>query len=302
MTAGQERAVRELERLKIVSEGAFDFSLESELVAGNLVANLSLRLGLMETRPGGLEFQECEEFKLFIPSDFPFERPNVYVTHERFAGFPHVIWKYYLCLYQSTLEWNPADGLFGFFDRFLLWLGQAAKNDMDPIEGPLEPPHHNTDFSHATFVIRANVRVPPGESWLGLAELAKYENRIEVLGWHDSFDGLESGRSIALAIVFPEALPMEFPSTGADFFGELEKQGFDRHLLIRRLGLAALLAPEGEPVYLLIGLPMRRASDTSPRLHIAVWAVDAESASSLRHVIGDQNDTERLRLLAVGNG
>ncbi len=297
MIHGQERAVRELERLKIVGQGAFDFSLLPESDNGVLAAKISLRLGLMESRQGGLDLLEREEFLLTVPRDFPFDRPDVHVLHDRFAGFPHVGWKHYLCLYQSSLEWNPADGLFGFFDRLLLWLAQAAKNEMDPMEGPLEPPYYITDSSQATFVIRANAPVASGESWLGLAELIRYERRFEVVGWQSTFARVEDGQRVALALILPGALPMEFPSRGAEFFAELEKQGFDRGSIIRWLALAALCTPEGEPAHFLIGLPMRRAADGTPRLHIAVWAAGAEVAASLRQVIGNESDTEKLKEL-----
>lgn len=295
MTHGQQRAVRELERLKALSDGAFEFSLAPDLIADHLTATISVRMGLMEARAGGLEFFDSEDFCLLIPPGFPFDRPSLLVTHSRFAGFPHVCWKYHLCLYQSSLEWNPSDGLFGFLERLNLWLRRAALNDMDPLEGPLEPPHHTVDSSLKPFVIRANAPVPPGQSWLGLAELKNYENRIEVVGWDSSFESLGKGLSLALAVVLPEALPMEFPSNGAEFFAELEKQRFDRTTLIRRLALAALLAPKGEPVYLIIGLPMRRAADGTPRLHMAVWAADAETADDLRQVIGSESDSEQIK-------
>ena len=155
MTQGQQRAIRELERLRAASGGGFDFSYESEENASWLIVALSLRIGPIDKREGGLELREREEFYLLIPPGFPFVRPSLKVAHERFAGFPHVIWANTLCLYQTSIEWNPANGLFGFFERLNLWLGKAALNDMDPVEGPLEPPHHVTDFfSKVPFVVR----------------------------------------------------------------------------------------------------------------------------------------------------
>jgi len=297
ITAGQQRAIQELERLRAASGGGFDFMHDAGANSRWLVVAISARLGPMETRPGGLELREREDFVLYVPPDFPFEQPILTVTHDRFAGFPHVVWANGICLYQTTLEWNPSDGLYGFFERLNLWLGKAAINDMDPVEGPLEPPHHATDLSQVTFIIRANAPVPAGESWLGLAELEQLPNRMEVIGWRDSIEDWPAGRGMALAVVLPRSIPMEFPTRGDGLFKELTKQGFDRDRIIRYLGIAALVAPAGAPVYLVIGLPMRRAANGSPQLHLAVWSADAVAAGRLRHVIGDNNDTARLREL-----
>ncbi|MBL9170806.1 MAG: ThiF family adenylyltransferase [Verrucomicrobiales bacterium] len=297
MTQGQQRAIRELERLREVSDGCFNFTHDAVEESKPLVVGISIRIGLMETRVGGLQFREREEFVLLVPSGFPFDQPVLMVRHQRFARFPHVVWAKVICLYQTSLEWNPADGLYGFFDRLKLWLDRAAINDMDPVDGPLEPPHHATDFSQVTFVIRANVPVPVGQSWLGFAELTECPNRMEVVGWRGTFEGLPDGQRIALAIMLPDALPMEFPTHGGGLFSALVKQGFSRASILWHLGMAALVSPEGEPVYLVIGLPMRRAVDGTPRLHIAVWCADATAAGDLRTVLDEDGDTERLREL-----
>ena len=251
----------------------------------------------MEMRVGGLDLREREEFILIIPPDFPFEYPSLIVTHHRFASFPHVIWSTTLCLYQSTIEWNPADGLYGFFDRLRLWLGKAAINDMDPVDGPLEPPHHVTDFSQRPFVVRANAPAQPGERWFGLAELEAYPNRVELVGWNDLTREWLSGRQPALAIVLPEPLPMEFPKKGREFFRELSKQGIDRDRVLRYLALASFFSGEGEPIHLVLGLPMRRSPDGSPRLHIAVWTTDGAIAGALRAALPEDSDPATLRSL-----
>jgi hypothetical protein len=300
MTPGQERAVRELERLRLVSDGCFVFAHDATAHSSVLVVAVGIRLGPMETRPGGLALREREEFVVYVPPGFPFDRPWVRVAHDRFAHFPHVVWSRGICLYQTSQEWNPADGLFGLFARLNLWLGRAAINDMDPVDGPLEPPHHSTDFSLANFVIRADAPVAAGERWIGLAEIERHPKRVEVVGWRDSFQGLQEGRGIALAVMLPEPWRMEFPTRGAELFDVMAQQGFERDRLMRFLALAALLTPTGEPVYLVLGLPMRRAPDGTRRLHIAVWATAAAEAESLRLVLGDDRDPTHLRELRAG--
>lgn len=295
MTPGQARAVRELNRLQAADPDGFQIVETPCVVKGLLRALISLRLGPMEAREGGLDLREREEFVLTVPSDFPFDQPILKVRHLRFAGFPHVIWSKKLCLYQAALEWNPSDGLFGFFDRLRAWLRKAAINDMDPIEGPLEPPHHVTDFSQVPFIVRCNAPVKPGEMWFGLAELEKQPNRIELVGWNDLQAGGPIAKALALAVMLPEPIPMEFPKRGGDFFAELLKQGLDREKILRHLALAALLTPAEEPIHLVLGLPMRRASDGTTRLHIAVWTTDSSFAGLFRSVLPKDSDSETLR-------
>lgn len=303
MTPGQQRAVLELQRLHAASEGGFDFLLEDTPPASKwLIVMISLRIGPIAKREGGIDLHDREEFFLLLPPDFPFTPPGLMVAHERFARFPHVVWSNTLCLYQSKIEWNPAHGLFGFFERLNLWLAKAAINEMDPIEGPLEPPHHVTDYSQVPFVVRADVPVPAGERWLGFAALQKHANRHEIVAWCESLEDWSNDRSPALAVFLPEALPMEFPRKGADLFALFERQGFDRERLLRHLAFASLLTAEGSPGYMIVGLPMRRAHNGTLRVHVAVWSISAERAKCLRNVLGDDADTERIRELRQAFG
>lgn len=295
MSPGQTRAFRELQRLHAADPDGFEI-IATELTekSRSLYVTLSLRLGPMENREGGLSLREREEFTLLVSPDFPFEYPSLYVTHDRFAGFPHVIWSTWLCLYQSKVEWNPADGLYGFFDRLKLWLGRAALNDMDPVEGPLEPPHHVTDFSQVPFLIRCNAPVTAGESWFGLAELEKHGNRTELVGWNDLTKAWPENRNLALAVILPKRLPMEFPQKGKEFLAELIKQGFDKHRIIKYLALAASLSPANEPIHLVLGIPMRRAADGGARLHVAVWTTAAAFREKLMNVLPKGTDTQEI--------
>lgn len=296
MTEGQKRALRELAQLEAAKPGWIKLEATKE-VNGRVVTLVTIRIGSIQTAPDGLKLREREEFFVIIPADFPFAYPGLTVPHKRFAGFPHVVWTNTICLYQSYIEWNPADGLFGFFDRLALWLGRAALNDMDPVEGPLEPPHHITSFSERPFVIRANAPVPAGEPWLGLAKVQAFPNRMELVGWVESPTNADIGSSLTLAVILPKPLPMEFPKKGSDFFAELEKQGFDAARVIRTLALAALFTEEGQPIHLIVGLPMRRARDGSMKLHIAVWTTESQLARSFRNTVGSDADSDQIQNL-----
>ena len=273
MTGGQQRASRELQRLLTASDSGFEMVHEPYLNNGWLKATVAINLG---------------------PIEIPFDRPSIAVSHLRFAGFPHVTWGKAICLYQSSIEWNPRDGLFGFFDRLKLWIERAAINAMDPVDGPLEPPHYNMDVTQKPFVIRANAPCAPGESWTGLALLQKHVNRTELIGWNDLSGQWPTDGEPAFAVILPKELPMEFPANGAELFREIEKAGMERDRIIRNLALASLLSVEGEPIHLVLGLPMRRAADGSQRLHLAVWTTDAERARTLRAVLPQDIDTDEI--------
>ena len=295
MTSGQQRALRELERLSAIDPNTFELADKSYLKDGWLISKVCLNLGAMEMKEDGLDLREREEFILRVPPGFPFDRPSLRVEHTRFAIFPHVIWTKIICLYQSNIEWSPSDGLYGFFDRLKVWLGKAAINDMDPVEGPLEPPHHDTDFTQNPIVIRADAPCAAGEEWTGLAILEKHQNRTELVAWNDLSGEWPKQGQPAFSVILSKTMPMEFPTNGADLFRELEKAGMGgREHIVKRLGVAALLTPEGEPIHLVLGLPMRRAVDGSQRIHIAVWTTDADVAKSLREIFPKNTDPEEL--------
>jgi len=297
LSPGQERAICEIERIQAASQNEFEVIGSPQLDKGRVVIRISFRIGVIERREGGLNLREREEFFLKIPRDFPFEYPTICITDDRFVNFPHVIWSDWICLYQSKLEWNPADGLYGFFDRFQKWLWKATINDMDPLEGPLEPPHHLTTLSQVPFLVSCNVPVIAGTSWYGLAELERHPNRIELVGWNDLTVAVQEGRDIALAIILPKPLPMQFPKMGADLFKEFNKQGLDRNQIIRILALASLFTLEGHPIHLIVGLPMRRAADGSPRIHVAVWSTPPEFTDTIRKILPKNTDSESIRTI-----
>lgn len=297
MTPGQERALSELRRLHAADPDNFEIVGQPKLVNGHLLARISLYLGPIETADDGLDLHEREEFILCVAADFPFDYPSLSVDHSRFAGFPHVVWSTEICLYRSATDWNPRDGLFGFFEKLNQWLWKAAVNDMDPVEGPLEPPHHVTDFSQRPFVVRANAPVLPGQRWIGIAHLEKYPNRIDLVGWGEWSQPWPQRGHIAVAVMLPDPLPMEFPKNGCEFFAELAKQQVDRYQLLALLACAALLTADDEPIHLIVGLPMRRAPDGEPRQHIAVWTTDPSRTKSLRLTMPEEDDPDKLREL-----
>jgi hypothetical protein len=86
-------------------------------IEGYISVHLSLET--KDYRTGnGLAFRDRERISLHVHPDFPFKKPDINFTHTRFIGTPHVQWGNSICLYQSSeTEYDPSDGMFGFFDR-----------------------------------------------------------------------------------------------------------------------------------------------------------------------------------------
>jgi len=290
MTSGQQRALLELQRLCAAQPDDIELIDEPAVYGGRLVVEVSIRMGAIETRNGGLEFREREEFILFVPPDFPFQYPSLSVMHDRFAGFPHMIWSHGICLYRQATDWNPRGGLYGYFEKLRLWLAKAAINDMDPLDVALEPPHHVTDFSQAPFIVRANAPVAAGEPWIGFAQLVKHANRIELVGWTNLGEDWPPGTIPARAVVLPQALPLEFPKKGEEFFRELAKQHVDRDAVLRYLAYAAGLTGPDDEIHIVLGVPMRRTANGELRLHVAVWTTSQRFARALRLTLTKQDD------------
>jgi len=258
---------------------------------------ISVRVGRIPTAPDGIRFRHCERFTVFIPASFPFEKPSVHVTHGRFAGYPHVQWRNHICLYQAASEWNPSDGMHGLLDRLHDWISSAALNQLDPDDAPLHPPAVYTQAKLGkSFVPKANAPESTDTIWLGFAQLQEHEHRIDISGWIDFSEQLDGDR-FAPAILFTAPMPWEYPSRGRALIEALLQHGVDARRLRALLRLAALAAPPGEPMYIVVGAPMRRLAGGPRRQHLAVWALTSESADQLRLTVAREEDSEELEQL-----
>ena len=187
LTTGQELAVEQLNEIAIRSYGVLE--IRGELIESKTEGYVWARLSL-ETReyrnPKGLLFRDRERLDLHIPPGFPLQKPSIYFGHKRFIGTPHVQWGRYICLYLAPdAEYNPSDGLFGFFERVHEWMVAAGKGELDPENAPLHPPVAMVS-SEVKFVVRADTPQQPfaGAYWLGRADLRRVrDHRFDVISW-----------------------------------------------------------------------------------------------------------------------
>lgn len=302
LSRGQQLALRQLADIVANSNGALEVvELATESKSkGYIWVRLSLET--KDYRTGsGLAFRDRERISLHLHPDFPFKKPDVYFTHKRFIGTPHVQWGNSICLYQSSeTEYDPSDGMFGFFDRVEQWMRAAGKGELDPDDAPLHPPVAYTTSS-TTFVVRANTDSGISEDgiWVGRADLRKVgDDRFDLIGWTklDDWGDGNPGHSIAAAILFNKPLATEFPTKVNDLIKLVENAGLSFGLLYSFLRLFSLVGSEEEPAYFVLGAPMRRKAAGEPlRPHLTIWEIGPDTLKTLRTMVRSKGENEAAR-------
>ena len=286
LSTGQSQALEQLNRIADQPNSPLQLLLTKEPTEKYswLVVEISLSCSQYERLEGGLPLAQRERFRIYIPSDFPFDHPSIYATHRRFAG-PHVQWGKYLCLYQaSNTEWNASDGMYGFCKRLETWLSQGARGELDAIGGPIHPPvTYAQDEPIRNTVIHPNTPNIVGTAWFGFAKLNVHsEHRVDVTTWHDLSDPITDSQ-VGVAILLSEPLPFEFPTKAGDLFKELTEQYVSKRTFLLLIELAAVYGNDGDPLYVFIGTPMRGIAGSDERQqHITAWYISPTIVNSLR--------------------
>ncbi len=230
----------------------------------------------------GIPIRQRERFILSIPQSFPFEYPTVVTSHTRFEEFPHVQWKRYLCLYQApSTEWNPADGMFGFIERLNEWLGQGVINQLDPYGAPLHPPVTYLDSSSETTIIpKANTPRIEAGPWYGLVSFNKVNDKcVEITDWRQI--DLDSNKGfVGPAILLDRPLSFEFPDMVKDLLEQIDVP-WSTILLLFQCAVCQL--SDNEPMFIIIGTPMRGISGAQERLqHLSAWCLEPIIVKALK--------------------
>ena len=291
LSEGQRLALQQIEEIAERSNGALEIVGDPYSPSKNDEVWLKLTI---ETRyyrhPAGMPLRDREPLVLRLFSDFPFKKPQLYFTHKRFIGYPHVQWGNSICLYQSESEYVPADGMFGFMERVRVWLDAAGRGQLDPDDAPLHPPVAYTSSS-CRFVMRADTPVIEldGPIWFGRADLRRVrEDRFDVVGWShlaDWEDGLPT-HPVAGAILLSKPFASEYPSKVHDLLTLVEGVGVEFGDIYTMLRLISLMTQDGEPGFLVLGAPMRRKAAGEPlRQHLTTWEVGADPMRVLRAMI-----------------
>lgn len=92
---------------------------------------LDLHTSQMVPAAAGLKANAVETVIVAL-SRSPLDPPQVFVTHDRFVGTPHVLTGGELCIYlDPASEWNPMQGAVGFVDRLYRWFTDAVADQFD---------------------------------------------------------------------------------------------------------------------------------------------------------------------------
>ncbi len=294
LTPGQELSIEQLQRIEAVSQGTFRIIRIDEPEAGHRARVLvDMDCSDFDKTADGLPLRQREKFSIYIPGDFPFKYPSVWVSHARFAGFTHVQWKYFLCLYLSpNTEWVPSDGMFGFIERLTEWLSKGATNSHELDGQPLHPPViYNIDYNQPFIVAQTNTPEVNGHPWLGFAELEyKSNKRHDLVGWKTLDELKTTDNFLAATVLLHEAFPLEYPTNARQLFKYLDTQGVSIDLLQYALTFASVFSSEELPLYLVLGTPMRGIKGAEAKQHLAIWSFPEE----LRKAINTQVKAELL--------
>ena len=253
MTSALGLADEQLRDIADASEGTLQIHDERMGSGGWRHFGLSIRFDGVERAEGGLHVRARERFLVCVPPTFPFDYPRVITLHDRFAGFPHVQWRQWLCLYRSATDWRPEDGMHGLIKRLDAWIRDAARNILDPDDAPLHPPVAYTTVERLVVPV-ADTPLVDGSPWFGLAELRERDNRTEIIGWREE-DSRDRPVACAPSILLHEDLPFEFPRTVHALLQELESHGIEYGRFIFHLASQARQSNAGEPLTVVVGTP-----------------------------------------------
>lgn len=296
-TQGQHLALDQLKDIAVASDDTIDIvEVKPPASEGlSVVIRVSIDTSGYAHEDGGFEFRKREPLNIYVSPRFPVEPPRVYFAHKRFLGRAHVQWGDYLCLYQAPdVEWASQDGMFGLVKRLDDWLRDAARNQLDPEDAPLHPP---VEYTSSDIKLAVEIDAPEIEEgktfWLGTGKLTRRNDHcFDVSEWSETPSSLPKDEKFAAVVLLNQAMPMEYPDTISKLITTLEARGVPFDLLFSILKIFALCQPENEPLYFILGAPMRRrAADEPLRQHLSAWKMDAEHVKALQDIILEK-DTE----------
>ena len=306
-TTGQALALRQLRSIELASPQALEILDATEPIVDGapMWLNVSLDCRGIASAPRGIDLRERERFSVGIDPGFPFKVPDTLVRHARWAGNPHVQWRRQLCLYLAeTVEWVPADGMYGYIERLFHWLQRAAAGTLDAEGAALHPPVAYVTRGTPMVIPRVDTPAVADTAWLGYATLAHpYDHRYDLLAWTPEYD--QAGKlntpseGAAAAVLLAAAMDWEFPETVAGLLVALSNRGVSLAGLIVHLGFVAAFRQAGEPLIVIVGTPMRGTVEQL-RQHLTAWRIPSANADQLTLTIGRYSEDGQRR--EVGEG
>ena len=293
-TREQQLALDQLKDIVVASDDTMDIVdvKPPSSDGGSLIIRVSIKTNGYDLEEGGFKFRKREPIMIHVSPSFPVKPPMAYFAHKRFLGRAHVQWGNYLCLFQAPdVEWVVNDGMFGFIKRVDDWLRDAARNQLDPDDAPLHPP---IEYSSSDTKLAVEIDAPeiPEDKvfWIGAAKLTERNDYCfdvsEWTEWTETLKALPKDEKFAAVVLLNQAMPMEYPDTISKLILTLEARSVPFNLLFAILKIFALCQPDNEPLYFILGAPMRRRVGNEPlQQHLSAWKMDAQHAKALQGII-----------------
>ncbi|UIK04765.1 ThiF family adenylyltransferase [Neorhizobium galegae] len=281
---GQLWAIRQLKEISAGSREAIEIIEATDPAAEHhaLTVVVSINCRPLEKKEEGIPLRARERLRIQIPWNFPLGRPEVFFTHNRYGGFPHVQWGNSICLFQAPdVEWQAARGMFGFMQRLSEWLKAGAAGKLDPVGMPLHPP---VAYPVANFrvVPRQNAPEPEDSYWSGYVEITRETTYVAELGrWIERTEEVPEVR-LATAILLPTTMPFEYPETMLNLLVALIDRGVPLEIIRLTMTIGVLRTEAGKPAIFIIGAAMRGIAGGRRLQHLACWHIDAAQADKLR--------------------
>jgi len=309
---------------------------------GPLKVDISIDCRAETTVRSAVRLEDWEHVVVEVPALFPFEHPDVTVSHDRFAGQPHVMWADGICLYLAANDWDPGRGMRGFVAQLLAWFESVARGTIAGPEIPWHAPltRQRTDECLLVRPDLPDILENDSAIWLSLALIVKMGDRLyELSRWQTS--RAEAGRLrgrqqrddrpdgggrlfVAPVVALPRPVGFTYPNGHEELLRALEGQGLPAEDYSELTEFARALNAEiwGQdieaPEMLLLGSPAPDRYAISSRIaHLAAWSLgvdDPDSVSWLtvfdqRPRITTRRDTTRpaqwlagKRILVLGCG
>lgn len=308
-STGQQQALAQLRRVDAANNAVRIVAIRKPLkVDGYLYVDVSISCAGLRRTSTGLRLRQRELVTLLVPARFPLSLPHVWTRHRRFAGAPHVQWGRCICLYRSpSVEWDPADGMYGFIGRLFTWFERAAVGELDAPGQPLHPPVTYSNAAAGLLVVRADAPTrPASRCWLGMALVRQINGRRgDVVGWLNLGDtwpetprqareaaGVTDAAAtvfLAPAVIATEPIAFEYPNTARELLDALAGDAVSPDALLGLLGFAARhnerLAATDERTDITENYAV--ASDASRHMCMSMSGTEECAAAPLYLVVGD---------------
>lgn len=289
---GQAWAIEQLDDIAQAAAGTFEvIDIAEPMEEGKEIAlMISVDCRSFPRKEGGVPLRVREKLRVNIPWAFPLSRPDAHFTHKRYGDFPHVQWGDAICLYQAPdIEWQPAQGMFGFVERLNEWLKAGAAAELDPIGIPLHPPVAYA-VSNFRVVPRENAPKPEPPYWGGYAEITRENDVVAELGrWIKYGEEVPDGR-VATAILLTTSMPHEYPTSMLDLITALVIREVPLELIHVIVSLGVLHTKPGKPALFLLGAAMRGIAGEERLQHLACWRINADQTDKLREAAMTASD------------